>query len=51
MPPPLYENNEWVLSASQIALFLPATVILTVSNAQLIFFFFFFGTYKRRKSY
>lgn len=48
MPLPLHDNNKWALSASQIALLLPATVILTVSNAELIFFG---GMYKRRKSY
>lgn len=47
MPPPLYSNNEWALSASQIALLLPATAILTVSNA---FFFFFLVCTKVQKA-
>jgi len=38
MPPPLYDSNEWALSASQIALLLPATAILTASKSQLSFF-------------
>lgn len=48
MPLPLYDNNKWALSASQIPLLLPDTATLTVSNASILFFLVWYVQKKKK---